>query len=376
MIQRYTILILLFMVTPMVHSQVATESYDGKYDSDKHFRRLYNDENTVFAFKATTKSELLSWQHSFLPRLKEALGLDKLERQYSHYQPKTEKVSVEDKGDFLLQKWIVWTEVDVPLPVVVLIPKNVQGKNPLVITLHGHGKNSVYYDGIYPRVTDTSSNAEVRMSATSVKQGYITIAPTVRAFGNTRTSDDVTEGLSFSCRSQLKKDLLVGRTPVGERVWDLQVILGWALRNFPVDKERVAVTGHSGGATVALFAAAVDKRIKVAVLSSYLNTFKGSIGSINHCECNYIPGILTLGEMSDVAGLIAPRSVLFVHGSNDPIYPIGETRKAYNALKRIYKYAGAESHVSLYEGQGGHQYYEEAVWPFIKKQFGRLNIHT
>jgi len=370
---RHTILIPIFIVTLGAQSQVVPQSYNGIYDSEKHFRYLYDNQKPGFAFKATTKSEFIAWQHSFLPRLKEALGLNKLEQQYSHYQPETEKVSVEDKGDFILQKWIIHTEVDVPLPVVVLIPKNVQGKIPMVITLHGHGKNSLYYDGIWPRVTDTSSNAEIRMSATSVKQGYITIAPTVRAFGNTRMADDIKEGLSFSCRSQLKKDLLVARTPIGDRVWDIQIILSWALRNFPVDQERLAVTGHSGGGTVALFAAAIDKRIKVVAPSSYLNTFKGSIGSINHCECNYIPGILTLGEMHDVAGLIAPRPVLFVHGINDPIYPISETRKAYNALKRIYKCAGAERNVMLYEGQEGHQYYEEAVWPFIKKQFSSVN---
>ncbi len=35
----------------------------------------------------------------------------------------------------------IWTEPDVNLPFVMIVPKNIEGKVPLVITPHGHGKN-------------------------------------------------------------------------------------------------------------------------------------------------------------------------------------------------------------------------------------------
>ena len=73
---------------------------------------------------------------------------------------------------------------------------------------------------------------------------------------------------------------------------------------------RIAITGNSGGGTVSLFAAACDTRISVSVPGCYFCTFAGSIGSIAHCDCNYVPGILRLGEMHDVAGLIAARDFL------------------------------------------------------------------
>ena len=342
------------------------------YDATRYFEDLFIKTIPEFSFKAKSKAELVQWQDVLRSKLKSALGLALNEEQNRHFIITAKKEQEEDSGDFILEKWTIWTEPDVPLPIVVLIPKNIKGKTPLVLTLHGHGKNSIYYDGIYPRVTDTSTNAEVRMSATSVKQGYLTIAPTVRGFGNTRTKEDIKDSLSFSCRTQLKRDLLVGRTPIGDRVWDIQQILTWALKQFPVDEKCIGITGHSGGGTIALFAAAIDQRIKVAAISSYFNTFKGSIGSLNHCECNYIPGILRLAEMSDVAGLMSPRHACFVHGKLDPIYPIEETRKAFQQLQKIYTVAQASNNLMLYEGEGGHQFYEEATWHFIKSYFNSV----
>ena len=37
-----------------------------------------------------------------------------------------------------------------------------------------------------------------------------------------------------------------------------------------------------------MLAAACDTRISVAVPGCYFNTFSGSIGSIIHCDCNYV----------------------------------------------------------------------------------------
>ncbi len=164
-------------------------------------------------------------------------------------------------------------------------------------------------------------------------------------------------------------DLLVGRTPTGDRVWDISRLIDWAFEILPVDKGRVAITGNSTGGTISLFAAALDERIALSAPGSYFCTFAGSIGSIQHCECNYIPGLLTLGEMADVAGLIAPRPLMAINGKEDPIYPIDEVHKAFEHLKKIYAVAGEPVNVELYVVEGGHRYYKEGVWPFVRRYF-------
>ena len=58
-----------------------------------------------------------------------------------------------------------------------------------------------------------------------------------------------------------------------------------------VDPARIGCLGISGGGMITLFTAALDTRIKAALVSGYLNSFHDSIMSISHCEDNYIPGV-------------------------------------------------------------------------------------
>jgi dienelactone hydrolase len=343
------------------------------YHSINHFSGQFKNATMGFAFsKKDSGTSFSDWQHGLLAQLRIVLGLTVIESQLSDYTPRAIMRSAEDMGKYIRQRWLIWTEPTVPLPMVILIPKtNTQKKLPLVITPHGHGQNPEQYAGIYANDEERkfAEDTERDVAVQAVHEGYIAIAPTTRAFGETRTEEDKQNNKSFSCRIQLMHDLLVGRTPIGDRVWDMSRIIDWAIANLPINKDKIAITGNSGGGTVALFAAACDRRISVAAPSSYFCTFSGSIGSVAHCDCNYIPGILNLGEMHDIAGLIAPRPLCLINGRQDNIFPITETRKAYAGLVKIFESVNAENKLNLYEGDGGHRYYKKGSWPFIKKHF-------
>lgn len=227
------------------------------------------------------------------------------------------------------------------------------------------------YAGIYhdEQERESGENGERNVAVQAVKEGYFAIAPTTRGFGATRTPEDLKKDAGSSCRTLLMQDILVGRTPIGDRVWDVSKLIDWALKTLPIDPKKIVVTGNSGGGTVTLFAAACDTRISAAIPSSYFCTFTGSIGSLYHCDCNYVPGIMQLGEMADVAGLIAPRPFCAVQGKLDNIFPIEESRKAFDHLKQIYTVAGVPGNCELYVGDEGHRYYKAGVWPFVKKQW-------
>src|SRR4029078_967353 len=94
-----------------------------------------------------------------------------------------------------------------------------------------------------------------------------------------------------------------------------------------VDPARIGIMGISGGGTTTLFTAALEDRIKAIVISGNLNSFRDSILAIRHCECNYVPGILQVAEMGDIACSLAPRPLLVESGTEDLIFPI-ETTKA------------------------------------------------
>ena len=345
----------------------------GNFDFDfgEHFGSLIRNCEGEFRFRAKTATEVREWQVPFRQSLRRVLGIANMEGDLAGFVPDAEMCDSVDLGSYVRESWRIRTEPTVPLPCYLLRPKDAPPDPPLVLTPHGHGHPHVYV-GLFdsPEEEAQISEGERDIAVQAVQQGYLVIAPTTRAFGDTRSPADTKKGAVSSCRLQLMHDLLLGRTPIGDRVWDMSRLIDWAIKHQSVDPDRIAITGNSGGGTVSLFAAACDTRISVAVPGCYFNTFAGSIGSIIHCDCNYVPGILRLGEMHDIAGLIAPRHFLAVAGRDDPIFPVAHTRAAFEQLAKIYAAASVPDRCEMYIGDGGHRYYKERVWSFIAEGFG------
>ncbi|HPD30144.1 MAG TPA: alpha/beta hydrolase family protein [Phycisphaerae bacterium] len=344
------------------------------YDDQQHTSDLFKNTPRRHAFRAHTLDEFRQWQSSFRQRLRELLGIAAMEREvpFEHRAEQVERVA---KDGYTQEKWYLWTEPGVPLPIWVLIPeKPAAGPHPLVLTPHGHNVPEIYL-GVADGDADRKSIAEGQrdIAVQAVREGYLCIHPTARGFGETMRPEDRKSRKVHSCRTGLMHAILFGRTMIGYRVWDISRIIDWATRRFEIDSRRIAITGNSGGGTTSLFAPACDQRISVAVPSCYFCTFEASIGSIHHCECNYVPGLLREGEMYDVAGLIAPRWFRAIAGKDDAIFPIAAVHEAFHRLRNIYRVAQAEDHCSLYVGDGPHRYYSDGAWPFIRNAFAQLS---
>jgi len=337
------------------------------FDMLAHDRALYRGIKGEYSFHAKTRDAAKKWQTGFRRALREAMGITRMEKDFAGYRPRAQKLETVDCGFFVREKWRLWTEPGVPLPFWLLRPPVSAGRRPLILTPHGHEPGEHYLGiGKSRKELKVVRDEQRDVAIQAVMEGYMAILPTVRGFGETRGREDAKWGNLSSCRSALMHGLLVGRTPIGERVWDIERLLDWALERNDVDAARVAITGNSGGGTVSLFAAACDTRIAASVPASYFCTFAGSIGTIWHCDCNYIPGLLQLGEMSDVAGLVAPRPFCAINGRKDDIYPIVEAKKAYAKLQAVYRVFGETEKCRLFVGPEGHRYYSAGAWGFLK----------
>jgi hypothetical protein len=342
-------------------------------DAKKHYRTLYQSAEGTFSFKAETAEALQTWQSQFRSRLQEILGLGQMQRDLADHRLHAEQLSSEYVDGYIREQWLLHVEPTLALPFYLLRPAQASGPLPLILIPHGHNHPHIYV-GLYEDEKESQEiiRGDRDIAVQAVKEGYIAIAPTTRGFGETRTQEDLENNKLSSCRTQLMHGLLLGRTPIGERVWDISCLLDWALENLAVDEKRIAITGNSGGGTVSLYAAACETRISLAMPGSYFNTFAGSIGSIHHCDCNYVPGILQLGEMYDVAGLIAPRPFCAIAGEEDPIFPIAEAQLAYQKLQQVYQVTGNPDDCQLYIGKGGHRYYKDGAWPFVRQEFEKM----
>jgi hypothetical protein len=320
--------------------------------------------------RAFESGDWASWQREFREELRKTCGLAAIAAQNNGVPLNPRQEGVEHYPTYTREKWYIQSEPGIENAFYLLLPKEGNGPSPLVLTPHGHGRRGkeVYVANFETEQEEQESLAGDRdIAVQAVEAGYAAIAMDVRGFWEMALEEDMRKGKNNSCTEMQKRAYMYGRTLIGERVYDMGRLIDYALTRPEIDGNRIAITGNSGGGTVSLFAAALDERISVCVPGSYFNTFRASIMSMEHCLCNHIPGMLQLGEMYDVAGLIAPRPLLAVNGVNDPIYPSVAAKEAFGHVQRIYAAMGVPERCELYLGDGGHRYYKAPVWPYMKK---------
>jgi len=257
------------------------------------------------------------------------------------------------------------TEKDTRVPCHLLIPDGADTPRPLAICLQGHspgmhislGKAKKFWE--YRKIWKGDRNYAIQ----AVKRGYCALALEQRCFGERKSGVRLPYG--ERCLFASGNALLLGRTMIGERVWDVSRAID-ALGGMPeVDLSNIICLGNSGGGTVTYYAACMDDRIKIAMPSCSICTYKGSIGSVRHCFCNYLPGAAKYFDMGDLAALIAPRPLIVVAGKYDHLFPITAVRDCFANINNIYTAVHAADRCKLIVGEGGHRFYEQLSWNAI-----------
>jgi hypothetical protein len=103
------------------------------------------------------------------------------------------------------------------------------------------------------------------------------------------------------------------------------------------------------------------------VVSGYYCAFRDSIHGMNHCACNFVPGLHRFGEIYDLVGLIAPRPLLVEAGDYDPIFPIRSVKQSVGRARAVYKVFGAEARVETDYFEGRHQISGRRAYDFLKE---------
>lgn len=262
-------------------------------------------------------------------------------------------------------------EAGAEVPCHLLLPTRGPGPFPVVICLQGHstGMHISLARAVHPG-DDDFLTGDRDFGLQAVREGYAALVLEQRAFGERRDQRVPSATFKQSCHHAAMTALLLGRTLIGERVWDVRRAID-ALAAFPaVDRTRIGCMGNSGGGTITTYAACVEPRISIAMPSCALCTFRDSIASLDHCACNYLPGILTELEMADLAALIAPRPLLVVSGATDDIFPLAGVRECVGEMQQIYAAAGAPTRLQWVIGDGGHRFYAAPAWPVFRQLAG------
>lgn len=254
------------------------------------------------------------------------------------------------------------------VPAWLLIPTELTHPVPAVIAVHGHGYGVDDVVGINADGTERHAPQGYHQdfAIALCRRGLIVLAPELRGFGRRREPRDQADNPErSSCHAATWWGIMLAKPLLGSRVWD--VLRGIdLLQQLPeVNPQRIGIMGSSGGGAVTLFAAALDQRLQAIVISNYFCTFRNSILSLQHCACNYIPGLLQDAEMYDIAALIAPRALLIATGTDDPIFPLPGVLEAYERVHGAYVTCDAVDRIAKHVFAGGHQVNGAQAYPFL-----------
>ncbi|MDB5353117.1 MAG: hypothetical protein JWN86_4364 [Planctomycetota bacterium] len=337
---------------------------DARLDSLSYSLARYREVTPRLAFRA---KDIPAWKSQAKARLLELLGPMPADR----VPLKRIEEKVTDKGSYSRIPVRFSTRADMDAFGYLLVPGGVQDKDaaPAIICLPGHGRGVDDIVGIGEDGNDRDSydGYQHDFAVQCVKNGYVTLAIEPLGFGHRRDKAARAKGAGqSSCQPSAGAALMLGETMIGWRVWDTMRAIDLLESLDYVDPNRIAVMGISGGGTVALFTAAIDERVKAAVLSCSFCTFKDSIYTVSHCIDNYVPGILRDLEVADITGLIAPRYLFAENGLDDDIFPASGVRDALDATRRIYAACGASDHVAHSFFSAGHVFHGEDTFKTLK----------
>ncbi len=152
-----------------------------------------------------------------------------------------------------------------------------------------------------------------------------------------------------------------GYTPAGVECWNGIRAIDYLVNRPDVDPNRIAVTGISGGGAATFWIAAADERVAVAVPISGMADLESYVSHEvirGHCDCMFLYNTFQW-PWTQIAGLVAPRPLLFANSDNDDLFPMDANQRIINRLEELYSLFGASDRVDALVSRGMHAYRED-----------------
>lgn len=331
------------------------------YNSHEYLLKKVESIKPILAYNPEMNYD--KWKENAINKLNELLGLP-LEKCEDRFQILSEYETEEYRGvAFEFQ-----SEQGYFIPCDLIMPLGKAEPRPTVICLQGHSTGKHISLGIKKYALDENAVKHSNHAIRAVKEGMCAVIFDQRYMGITGQD---TDGAPTCLRKNLGAvGSMIGRTPIGERVWDIQRLIDVLEKYFVefVDIHRIACIGNSGGGTATFYAAALEERIYMAVPTCAVCRFADSIMAMFHCSCNHIPNIRKYFDMGDIGCLIAPRKLLIVNGVEDYMFPLEGAKACYEVIRRAYEQLGHTNAVVMKVGDAGHQFYPELTWPIMKRE--------
>jgi cephalosporin-C deacetylase-like acetyl esterase len=174
--------------------------------------------------------------------------------------------------------------------------------------------------------------------------------------------------------------LLVGDNLARYTIWDGMRALDYLLSRPEVDSTRIACTGNSGGGTHTAYLSALDDRIKVAMPSCYITSWRRLLESIGPQDAEQcLPPWIGQGlDHGDFVLAFSPKPYLILSAIRD-FFSINGARETYQEAQHVYSVMGAPEKVCQSEADNGHGYLQprrEAAYRWLGRWFKGQDDNT
>jgi len=249
-------------------------------------------------------------------------------------------ITSEERPEYIYQEFEFNSTPGRRIKAIVTTPRTGTPPYPAVVSIHGHGGSRyVVYD---------RSNVYKGFAAELAETGYVTIAADV--------------GQHEVCESR--------RTLMGERLWDVMRCVDYLASMKEVDRAAIGCAGLSLGGEMAMWLAAMDKRVAACVSAGFLTVMDQM--EHNHCMCWKFDGLRELVDFADIYSLIAPRPLQCQNGLLEPpgMFVVPLARQALKEIRLIYSDMGKPENVSLAVHRGEHEVNVPSLMEFFYKSLG------
>lgn len=311
------------------------------------------------------------WRNEIKNKLNELLGLDVIAENACPVN-----IDIEETVEFDTYTRIRFTyesEKENFVPAYLLLPKK-EGKFPLAIALQGHTTGFHLSIGEMKYDCDSKYIASDDFGLQAIEQGFAALCIEQRGMGETRSPLYPGPGGMFPCTYTAMTAANLGRTIIGERVWDVSRGID-ALENMAyecIDLSKILVLGTSGGGTASFYAGCCEERISIVAPSCAFCSYSASIMAMLHCTCNNIPRASRWFEMEDLSCLVAPRKLVVLTGKDDDIFPLEGVMKSYETAEKIFAKAGVPENCSITVMPKAHNWCKDEAWGAINNARNQL----
>jgi len=363
---------------PFIYGQAVKTDFPLSY--------FANEFKDVAAWKRSARARFLELLHYSTPKC----------------EPRPEVVEKVDQGDHIREKIFFNTTPDIRVPAYVLIPKHAKFPAPAVVALHDHGafylwgkEKLIEGENEHPALTEFKNQyyGGVSIASALVRQGYVVIVIDMFYWGERRMilDDDAADWRerprsisakrieAFNQRAS-QNEQLVGRTIFaagftwsGVIFWDDVRTVDYLLTRPEVDPKRIGCVGLSVGGLRSCHLAALDDRIKAAVIVGWMASFPAQLKahmrhSIGHTML--VPGLYRYLDYPDVTTLAMPAALLIINGSKDQLFDLKGVEQCFDKIRACYQKAGIADKVRAGFYDTPHEFKRDMqaeAWEWLKK---------